>query len=68
MERWREGFNQKGKIYQQDVFKGYSWCVQRRLKLLDVMLILKLRNTCTNQFVRSILSGCLPLSYCTGSF
>ena len=25
MERWREGFHQKGKIYKQDVF---SWCIQ----------------------------------------
>ena len=32
MERWREDFHQKGKIYQQDVF---SWCIQGALKLLD---------------------------------
>ena len=31
MERWREDFHQKGKIYQQDVF---SWCIQGTLKLL----------------------------------
>ena len=34
MEKWREDFHQKGKIYQQDVF---SWCIQRALKILDVM-------------------------------
>ena len=34
MERWREDFHQKGKIYQQDVF---SWCVKGALKRLDVM-------------------------------
>ena len=34
MERWREDFHQKGKIYQQDVF---TWCIQGALKLLDVM-------------------------------
>ena len=31
MERWREDFHRKGKIYQQDVF---SWCIQGTLKLL----------------------------------
>ena len=34
MERWREGFHQKDKIYQQDVF---SWCLQGTLKLSDIM-------------------------------
>ena len=34
MEKWREGVYQKGKIYQQDVF---AWCIQGRMKLLDVM-------------------------------
>ena len=34
MERWREDFHQKGKIYQQDVF---SSCIQGALKLHDVM-------------------------------
>ena len=34
MERWREGFHQNGKIYQQDVF---PWCIQGTLELLDVM-------------------------------
>ena len=32
MERWREGFQRKGKIYQQD---GVG--IRGRLKLLDVM-------------------------------
>ena len=32
MERWREGFHQKGKIYPQDVF---LWGIQGGLKLLD---------------------------------
>ena len=35
MERWREGFHQKRKIYQQYLF---SWCIPGRLlKLLDVV-------------------------------
>ena len=34
MERLREDFHQKGKIYQQNVF---SWCIQGTLKVLDVM-------------------------------
>ena len=36
MERWKEDFPQKGKMYcyQQDVF---SWCIQGTLKLLDVI-------------------------------
>ena len=44
MERLREGFHQKGKICQQDVF---SWCLQGRLKVLDVTAI-KSHNTCTS--------------------
>ena len=37
MERWREGSHQEGKIYEQeDVF---SWCIQGRLKILDVIVI-----------------------------
>ena len=37
MERWRESFHQKGKIYQQDLF---SWCILGRLfKLLNVIVI-----------------------------
>ena len=63
MERWKEGFNQKGKLYQQDVF---SWCIQGRLKLLHVMLVLKSRNTCTNQIASSIVLECLSQSCCTG--
>ena len=31
MERWREDFHQKSKIYHQDVF---SWCIQVTLNLL----------------------------------
>ena len=50
------GFHHKGKIYQQDVF---SWCIQGRLKLLDVMLVLKSHNTCTTQQATSIVFGCL---------
>ena len=38
MEKWREGFHQKGKLYQQDIF---SWCIPGMLKLLDVMLVFK---------------------------
>ena len=64
MERWREGFHRKGKIYQQDVF---SWCIQVLLMLLDVMLVLKLHNTCTNQLASSLVFGCLSPSCCTGS-
>ena len=43
MERWREDFHQKGKIYQQDVF---LWCIQGALKLLDA---------CTKQLANSIV-------------
>ena len=55
MERWREGFHQKGKIYQQDII---SWCIQGTLKLLDV-IVLKSHNT--------IEFGCLFPGCCTGS-
>ena len=58
-----EGLSPKGKTYQQDVF---SWCAQGRLKLLDVMLVLKSHNTCTNQPASSIVFGCLSPSRCTG--
>ena len=44
MERWKEGFHQKGKIYQQDLF---SSCIPGRLKLLDVIVI-KSHNTCNS--------------------
>ena len=63
MERRREGFHQKGKIYQQDVF---SWCIQGRVKLLDVIVI-KSHNTCTRQLASSIVFTCLSPSCCTGS-
>ena len=43
IERQRDGFHQKGKIYQQDVF---SWYIPRRLKLLDVI---KSQSTCNSQ-------------------
>ena len=45
MERWREGFHHEGKIYQQD---AYSWCIQGKLKLLDVIAI-ESHNTYNNQ-------------------
>ena len=34
MERKKEGFHQKDKINQPDVF---SWCIQGTLKLLDAI-------------------------------
>ena len=33
MKKWWEVFHKKGKTNQQDVF---SWCIQGRLKHLDV--------------------------------
>ena len=54
MERWRENFHQKGKIYQEDIF---SWCIQGTRKLLDVMLPFKSHNTYTKQLVSSIVFG-----------
>ena len=36
MERLRDGFHQKNKIYQQDVF---SLFIQGRLKTLDIIAI-----------------------------
>ena len=62
MERWREDFHQKGKIYQQDVL---SWCIQGALKLLNVAL--KSHNTCTNQLANSLVFGCLSPSFRIGS-
>ena len=59
MERLREGFHQKYKINQQDVF---SWCIQGSLKL-DVIVT----NTHTEQLARSIAFECLSQSYCKGS-
>ena len=63
MERWRESFHQKGKIYHQDVF---SWCIQNRLKFIDVIVI-KSHNTCINQLASSIVFVCLSQSCCAGS-
>ena len=59
MERWREGFHQKGKIYQKGVF---SWCTQGKLKLLDAIVIMS-HNTRTNQITSSVAVGCLSPSY-----
>ena len=56
MERWREGFHQKGKIYQQDIF---SWYIPGRLKLLDVI---KSDSTCN-----SLVFGCYSPSFCAVS-
>ena len=64
MERWREDFHEEGKIYQQDVF---SWCFQGRLKLNDVIQVLKSHNTCTNQLADSIEFGYLSPICCIGS-
>ena len=58
------GLSQKGKIFQQDVF---SCCIQRRLKLLNAILVLKAHNTRTNQLPSFIASGCLSQSCCPGS-
>ena len=60
MEKWREGFHQKGKIYQLDLF---SWCIPRRMfKLLDVIVI-KLHNTCNSWLASSIVFGCYSPSF-----
>ena len=40
MKRWKEGFNQTGKIYQQDLF---TWCIPGRLKL-PYVIVIKSRN------------------------
>ena len=63
MERWREDFHQKGKIYQQNEF---SWCIHGGLKLLDVIVI-KLHNTCSSQLASFIVFGCLSPSCCAVS-
>ena len=63
MKRLRDGFHQKGKTYQQDVF---SCCTQRRLKILNVIVI-KSHNTCTGQLASSIGFGCLSTSCCVVS-
>ena len=64
MEKWREGFHQKDKIYQYNVF---SWRIQGGMKFLDVILVLKSHNTCTNQLASSIVFGYLSPSCFTGS-
>ena len=63
MERWREFFHYKGKIFHEDLF---SWCIQRGLKFLDVIVI-ESHNTCTNQLVSSIVFECLSPICCTDS-
>ena len=63
MERLREGFHQKGKIYQLVVF---PWCIQGKLKALDVIVI-KSRNTWNSQLVSAIGFGCLFPSFCAVS-
>ena len=63
MERLREGVHQKGKTYQQDIF---SWCIQRKLKILDVIVI-KSHNTWTSQQASSIGFGRLSPSSCAVS-
>ena len=47
MERWKEAFHEKVKIYQQDVF---SWYAQERLKFLNGM-VTKSHNTCASQLL-----------------
>ena len=63
MERWRESFHQKDRIYQQDVF---SCCIRCGLKLVDV-IVLKSHNKCTNQLASSLVFGCLTPSCCAVS-
>ena len=60
MERWREDFHQKGKIYQQDVF---SWCIPRRLKLLDVIFT-KSHDTRNSHLASSIIFRWYSPSFC----
>ena len=50
MERLRDGFHQKNKIYQQNVFSLFT---QGRLKILDVIVI-KSHNTCAKQLASSV--------------
>ena len=56
MERWKEDFYEKGEICQEDVL---LWCIQGKLKLLDVIVI-KSHNTCTNQQASSIVFDVCP--------
>ena len=60
MERLRDGFHQKNKIYQQDVF---SLFIQGILKILDIIAI-KSHNTCAKQLTSSIGFGCLSPGCC----
>ena len=64
MERWREDFHQKGKIYQHGVF---SWCNLRDTEASRCHVALKSQNACTNQLASSILFECLSPSFRTGS-
>ena len=61
MGRWRQGFHQKGKIYQQDVF---LWCIPERMKLLDVIFISS-HNTC--KLASSMVFGCYSPNFCAVS-
>ena len=60
MEGWREGFHQKGKIYQQDLFS--SWCITGRLFKLLAVIVIKLHNTCNSQLASSIV---FPKLFCS---
>ena len=44
----------------------FSWCIQGRLKILDV-IVLNSHNTCTNQLASSIIFECMYTSCCTDS-
>ena len=57
MERLREGFYQKGKTYQQDVFSR---------SMVDVIVI-KSHNACTSQKTGSTRFECLSSSFCAVS-
>ena len=63
MGRWKEGFHQKGKIYQQDVF---SWCIPERMRLHDVIFISS-HNTCNSQPASSMVFGCYSPNFCAVS-
>ena len=63
-ERERErAFSKKVKIYQQDVL---SWCIQERLKILD-LIVIKSHNTCTSELSSSMGFGCLSPGLCAVS-
>ena len=63
MERWRESFHEKDKIYQQDVF---TWCIQGRLKIHDLTVI-NSHNTWNSQLARSIVFEYMSPSNCAVS-